>query len=89
MDVISICVLFIVAILGIAYPILFQVVAGLDEKYSSILILNLFNGEKVKKYFNIFLFTSLISIIIWIFRQPPRIEIEGLKFEIGDLRFEI
>ena len=80
MDVISICVSFIVAILAIAYPILFQVVSGLDEKYSSILINDLFNQEKSKKYFLFFLITSLVLIFLWILKLPPLIDVNGINF---------
>lgn len=45
MNIISICVTFISVILGIAYPILLQVISKLDEKYSSVIILKLFNKE--------------------------------------------
>jgi len=74
MDTAAITVSFIVTILGIAYPILFQVVSRLDEKYSSMLILELFSKEKERKVFKIALITSLIAILIYILKLPPFIE---------------
>jgi len=71
MNTVTICVSFIVTIFGIAYPILFQVVSRLDEKYSSILILELFNKEKERNYFIGFLISSLVLIFIYILKLPP------------------
>ncbi|MCK4407043.1 MAG: hypothetical protein KAV44_05160 [Bacteroidales bacterium] len=87
MDTVLICISFIVTILGIAYPILFQVVSRLDEKYSSILILELFNKEKARKLFLLFLITSLFSILIWAFKIPPLIKIKGLNYIIENSAF--
>lgn len=84
MDVISICVSFVVAILAIAYPILFQVVSGLDEKYSSILINELFNQERSNKYFLILLITSLIAILLWMLKLPPLIDLNEFNFIIDN-----
>jgi hypothetical protein len=84
MEIVSICVSFIVAILGIAYPILFQVVSRLDEKYSSNLIIDLFNKEKPRKLFLIFLISSLASILIWTLKIPPLFQINGLNFLINN-----
>ncbi|GAB3566940.1 hypothetical protein GCM10027578_16800 [Spirosoma luteolum] len=52
------------SILGITYPILLQVVARLDEKYASAVIVELFDSEKPKKWFRGILIVSLISIAI-------------------------
>ncbi|MBP6872640.1 MAG: hypothetical protein KBC43_11595 [Bacteroidales bacterium] len=82
MDTVTICISFIVAILGIAYPILFQVVSSLDEKYSSILIMDLFNKEKVRRYFLISLGASLFSILFWILQLPSLINVKGLTYFI-------
>lgn len=82
MNEISIYISFVVAILAIAYPILFQVVTKLDEKYFSILIVDLFHEERVRKLFSIFLISSLISILIWTFKIPPIIRVDGFNFFI-------
>lgn len=84
MEIVSICVSFIVAILGIAYPILFQVVSRLDEKYSSNSIIDLFNKEKPRKLFLIFLISSLVSILIWALKKAPLFQINGLNFLINN-----
>jgi hypothetical protein len=83
MDASTICITFIITIFGIAYPILFQAVTRLDEKYSSTLIIDLFKSEKGWRLFQYSLIISLISIIIWIFRLPTAtIEIKWVAFLI-------
>ncbi len=59
-----------ITILSVAYPILFQVIARLDEKYLSDHIVSLFNKEPANKLFIYSLIVSLISFIIWSFRIP-------------------
>ena len=83
MDNISICVSFIAAILGIAYPILFEVVSRLDEKYSSQAIIELFRREWENRFFITTLKISLGSILLWMLRLPPLIKIDRLDYLIG------
>lgn len=83
MDNISICVSFIVAILGIAYPILFEVVSRLDEKYSSQAIIDLFRRELENVIFINALKFSLFAILIWMLKLPPLIKVKGLDDIIG------
>ena len=83
MDNISICVSFIAAILGIAYPILFEVVSRLDEKYSSQAIIELFRREWENKLFITTLKISLGSILLWMLKLPPLIKVEQLDYLIG------
>ena len=45
MDEIGIYATVVITILGIAYPILFQVIAKLDENYSSDIVFDLFKKE--------------------------------------------
>lgn len=73
-----------ITILGVAYPILFQVIARLDEKYASDNIVELFNKEKVRNLFIILLGFSLLSILVWPFQFQPWIQIEGLNFIINN-----
>ena len=73
---------FVVAILGLSLPILLQVVARLDDKYNSTLILKLFNKEKVRNIFILCLIVSLICTILWSLKLPPLIDINGLNFII-------
>lgn len=83
MDASTICVTFIVTIFGIAFPILFQAVTRLDEKYSSTMIIDLFKSEKGWRYFQYSLIMALVSIFIWIFRFPtPSIKIKWISFLI-------
>lgn len=71
MDNISICITFIAGILGIAYPVLLQVVSRLDEKYNSLIVLDLFNKEYEKKSFTISLILSLVFIFLWMLKLKP------------------
>ncbi len=84
MGAISDYVKIVTTLLGIAYPILFQVVARLDEKYSSNLIVELFDEEKVKIYFKVFLISSLLSFLLWSLEIPSFINIEGFNFLINN-----
>lgn len=63
----------IIGLLGVAYPILLQVVARLDEKYSSEKIVELFDQEWESKAFQYSLYSSLISIVIWSLELSPLI----------------
>ncbi len=49
MNIPEICITFIAALLGVAYPILLEVVSRLDEKYSSLVVVNLFKKEMERK----------------------------------------
>jgi len=84
MDAGSICISFVVAIFGIAYPILLQVVSRLDEKYGSILILELFNKERERKLFNIFIIASLSSILLYLLRLPPLFDFGIFNFVVNN-----
>ena len=66
MGIVEICISFQVAILGIAYPIILQVITDLDNKYSSVLITELFEGESVWKVFKWVLRISLGSTFLYI-----------------------
>lgn len=84
MEVISDYIKIVTTLLGIAYPILFQVVARLDEKYSSNLIVELFDKEKSKKLFKFFLISSLILIFLWSLKLRPILYLEGLNYYISN-----
>lgn len=84
MDPVSISVSFIVAILGIAYPLLFQVITGFDEKYSSLHVLDIFRKESVRRYFEWLLIISLILILIWILKLKPLFQIDGINLLINN-----
>lgn len=71
MNIADICITFTVSILSIAYPLLITVISRLDDKYSSILILELFRKEKVWVTFRILLLTTLALILIYIILNTP------------------
>ena len=68
MNIVTICISFIVSILGVAFPILLQVISKLDEKYTSVHISRIFENEKSYKTFKIALYTSLGAILLYIIR---------------------
>ena len=72
----------IIGLLGVAYPILLQVVARLDEKYSSDKIVELFDQEWENKAFRYSLISSLFFLVLWSLKLPAIIQIDGLDFFI-------
>lgn len=58
-------ILITISLFGVAYPILLQTVARLDDKYSSEHIVALFQREKKYKLFIGSLIASLVCIFIW------------------------
>jgi hypothetical protein len=72
----------VIALLGVAYPLLLQVIARLDEKYSSDKIVELFDQEWESKAFPYTLYSSLLFIVIWSIHLPPLIKIDGFDFFI-------
>ena len=72
----------IIALLGLAYPILLQVIARLDEKYESQNIAELFKTEREWTAFRYTLVTSLLAVLIWSLKLEPLIEIDGSNFII-------
>lgn len=72
----------IIGLLGVAYPVLLQVVARLDEKYSSDKIAELFDQEWEKKAFKYSLISSLLFIVLWSLKLPALIHVDHLDFLI-------
>lgn len=72
---------FVASILGIAYPILLQVIARLEEKYGTMSVVELFNVELEKKSFVILLVSSLISILLWTLDLPPLIKTNNIEIQ--------
>ncbi|MDB5024559.1 MAG: hypothetical protein JWP78_2314 [Mucilaginibacter sp.] len=75
MPVSDTCIYFIIAILGLAYPISLGVITRLDEKYKSIYITNLFRGNLASRAFQGLLIASLVAVLVqvlWIvnFKMP-------------------
>lgn len=73
-----------ISLFGVAYPILLQVIARLDEKYSSENIVTLFDGEIEGILFKWNLFSSLLFIVIWTFNLEPIIQINHLNYFINN-----
>ncbi len=71
-----------IGLFGVAYPILLQVVARLDEKYSSDKIVELFDMEWENKLFRYFLISSLFFVVIWSLKLPSLVHIDGFEFLI-------
>jgi hypothetical protein len=62
MSIPDLCIYFVIGLVSVAYPILLQVIATLDEKYASIVIVDLFKKELEYLFFRIFLVTALCLI---------------------------
>jgi len=74
----------VITILGIAYPILFQVIAKLDENYSSDIVFDLFKKETESIWFLRLLKLSLITVLIWSLKLEPLFQIDKLNFIINN-----
>lgn len=66
MNVVEICISFLVAVFGLGYPILFQVISKLDERYSSTVIIELFRDEKEYIFFRYSLYVNLIVVGLYL-----------------------
>lgn len=62
----TVCIPLIVGVLTIAFPLLLQSVARIDDKYSSTKIVSLFYSEKISIISLITLIVTLICLGIWI-----------------------
>ena len=71
-----------VSLIGIAYPILLQVISRLDEKYDSENIISLFDKEWEGRSFKIALIVTLLLIVVWSLELKPILSIEPLDFII-------
>ena len=69
MNHIEICIYFIIAILGLGYPILIQVFSGIDSKYNSTKILELFRKELIFKTFRRILYYTLIVVLLHVIQN--------------------
>jgi hypothetical protein len=74
------CIYTLIAILGIAYPILLQVISRLDDKYSSARAVGLFEQEPERKGFVFLLKLSALVAGIWFCRFPPPTTLLGHGF---------
>lgn len=62
---------FLVAILGIAYPIIIQVVSRLEDKYNSKAVIILFEKERTHRCYVGLLIISIVATILWTLDLPP------------------
>jgi len=62
----SVCIPLIVGVLTIAFPLLLQSVARIDDKYSSTKIVSLFYSEKISIISLLILIITLVFLGIWI-----------------------
>lgn len=74
-----VCIPITISILAIAFPLLLQTTSKIDEKYSSTRLTKTFYKEKSSRIFISLLISTLIFILIWVFRQPRLIEIGFLN----------
>jgi hypothetical protein len=82
MDYITLSVAFISGILGVAYPILLQVVTNLSEKYQSENILIVFKQEKIQSIFQYTLYGSISLLVLFIIISRCCVHLEILAFVI-------
>lgn len=66
MSIVDVSIYFVIAILGVAYPILLQVVTRLDEKYGSLIIIGLFKQEWEWFWFRLAIALSLFFIGLYV-----------------------
>ena len=83
MGITEICISFIVALIGIAYPLMTQVIARLEDKYVSIHVLNLIKRELVWKLFSRTIKSSLILVLLYVIINHPLVLIPEQYFHIG------
>lgn len=84
MNEIGIFITVSITLLGVAYPILLQVIARLEEKYLSEKIVSLFDQELEGRLFRWLLILTLIFIVVWTFNLEPLIKIDGFNFLINN-----
>ncbi len=82
MDYLTVSVAFISTILGVAYPILLQVVTNLGEKYQSENILTVFKKEKIQFFFQYALFVSIALLALFIIVSRCCVHLEILAYGI-------
>lgn len=71
----DICITLIISVLGVALPILLQVISTLDDKYSSVLLVYLFNREKVKRGFIASLMAAVVASVLFLLQLPPLFDV--------------
>jgi sterol desaturase/sphingolipid hydroxylase (fatty acid hydroxylase superfamily) len=80
MDEIGLYATIIISVLGVAYPILLQVIAKLDDSYTSVRIVELFEREPRRRWFRVQLPISLVTLFMWTLKLPPLPPFENWGF---------
>ena len=62
---IEICIPFIAAILGVAYPVLLQVISNLGDKYDSVILVSVFKKEIEYRLFKLILYVTLVVLLLY------------------------
>jgi gas vesicle protein len=62
---------FIVAMMGVAFPLLLKMISELSDKYGTLRIITRFKSEPIYKLFVGFLIGSIVASILWIINSPP------------------
>lgn len=78
------CIYTIIYILGVAYPILLQVISRLDDKYSSARAVELFDQELAKKVFIGCLIMATAAVVIWFGKFSPPTALAGSSTWLRD-----
>ncbi|WP_097045034.1 hypothetical protein [Flagellimonas pacifica] len=84
MDEIGLYATIIISILGVAYPIILQVIAKLDDSYNSVRVVVLFESEPRRRWFRIQLPASLIALFLWTLKLPPLPPFDDLGFLVDN-----
>lgn len=82
MGIPEICISFIVALIGIAYPLMLQVISRLEDKYSSMHILTLIKEEKTWNVFRKSLVGSMVIVFLYVVLNYPLFELNAKLFTI-------
>lgn len=69
--------------IGLAYPLMLQVIARLEDKYQSINILNLIKNEVVWKVYDFSIKSSLVVVLIYILINHPLLDLDDKIFHIS------
>lgn len=60
----------IIGIFAFAFPLIFQVISRIDDKYDSTLFIKVFRNECARKSFKYVLVGALFSCVVWILQIP-------------------
>lgn len=86
MPVSDTCIYFIIAILGLAYPVSLPAITRLDEKYKSILIVQRFRRSGEFLFFQVMLIAAIVAVavqVVWIINWKP-VPLEKMLFWYHD-----